>query len=268
MACIMRYGYRKSKRTTKREQPSRMELTRLNQELEEKLRQRTAELEGTSLRLQEAMLETYEALDEVAIWEERNRIAHDIHDMLGHQLAGAAVQLEAAKRLTHIDPDSARSKLDAALESVRRGLEDVRIAVRMMKEHSPKKDWADALHELMDEMERMTGVTINRLIHGDIPVLDAFTKKSIHHALQAGLANGMKRGASRRFDFSLRMEGNMLRFSLKHDGTSHTTMPDGDSTFLHAMNEKIRHLGGSVELLPTSPLGGAELRIALPLKNE
>lgn len=242
-----------------------LELAQLNQALEEQVRERTADLENTYRQLQDSMMETYEALGEVAIWEERNRIAHEIHDILGHKLTGAAMQLEAAKRLMLIDPDSAQSKLDAALESVRKGLEDVRVAVRMMKENSPKDDLAESLNELMDETEHMAGITIRRSISDDIPSLDALMKKTVYHALQEGLTNGIKHGGSKCFEFVLRMDGDTLRFALHNDGAPYTAVPYGFG--LSTMKEKIRHLGGSIELSVSDILGGSVLRIEIPLKD-
>nr|WP_306812747.1 ATP-binding protein [Paenibacillus soyae] len=257
------------KPVSKRELLARMqlhlELARLNQALEEQVKQRTADLENTYRQLQDSMMETYDALGEVAIWEERNRIAHEIHDILGHKLTGAAMQLEAAKRLMLIDPDSAQSKLDAALESVRKGLEDVRVAVRMMKENSPKDDLAESLNELMNETEHMTGITVRRSISGDIPVLDALMKKSVFHALQEGLTNGIKHGGSKQFDFALYMDEDVLLFALHNDGLPYTAAPYGFG--LSAMKDKIKHLGGTIELAVSDILGGSVLRIEIPMRD-
>ncbi|RIX49323.1 sensor histidine kinase [Paenibacillus nanensis] len=218
----------------------------------------------TYRQLQASMMETYEALGEVAIWEERNRIAHEIHDILGHKLTGAAMQLEAAKRLLRIDPDTAQSKLEAALESVRKGLEDVRAAVRMMKERPSKDDLVILLNELINETEQMAGVIIERYIH-PLPVLDAFVKKTVYHALQEGLTNGIKHGGSSLFFFTLRVEGDMLHFVLCNDGAPYTAVPYGFG--LSAMKERIKHLGGSIELTSLDNRYGSVLKIDIPLKE-
>ncbi|MBB3110285.1 signal transduction histidine kinase [Paenibacillus phyllosphaerae] len=241
------------------------ELSHLNQSLEEQVRERTAVLEETHAQLEASMKETFEALNEVAIWEERNRISHEIHDILGHKLTGAAIQLEAAKRLMPKDPEQAQNKLDAALESVRKGLVDVRAAVRMMKDDFSRANLPDTLNELMDETEQMTGITITRDIR-PLPELDAKHKKIIYHALQEGLTNGIKHGRCHRFDFKLYTDGDMIAFLLHNDGTPFAAVPDGFG--LSTMRERIRLLGGSVEMSRAhGDPAGALLNIRIPLQE-
>ncbi|MFD0692624.1 ATP-binding protein [Paenibacillus sp. GCM10027628] len=238
-----------------------LELARLNHSLEELVRLRTSELEQTYRQLQSSMNETLEALGEVAIWEERNRIAQDIHDILGHKLTGTIVQIEAAKRLMSKSPDTALQKLELAQETVRKGLDDIRVAVRMMKDDIGK-ELSSSLIELIEETTEMTGVTIEYDI-GELPDLDAMQKKVIYHALQEGLTNGIKHGKSSLFFFKLEFESDWVSFLLVDDGVSYTESPLGFG--LTAMKEKVQHLGGTIRIGPASS-GGCELGIMMPAR--
>ncbi|WP_248924424.1 ATP-binding protein [Paenibacillus hamazuiensis] len=258
-----------SKPITRRELLARvhvhLELTRLNHSLEELVLQRTTELEETHRQLQASMRETFEALGEVAIYEERNRIAHDIHDILGHRLTGAALQLEAVKRLIRHDPDNALSKLESALHSVRGGLEDVRSAVRMMKDDIRNGDLEQSIRELAEDTEELTGATVD-MQFGTIPTLDAMQKKVLYHAFQEGLTNGLKHGSGKQFRFRLASDNRMLTFRLWNDGAPYMSAPYGFG--LTAMKERILHLGGSIKLDSSVESGGTELLIEIPIKDE
>ncbi|HZG57986.1 sensor histidine kinase [Paenibacillus sp.] len=228
-------------------------------ELEEKHRQ----LEAEHARLESSTRETFEALREVSVWEERNRIAHDIHNILGHQLTGAAMQMEAVKRLVRIDPDTALEKLEAALESVRRGLGDVRSAVRMMKADVAGRAGAEELlRELIDATTAMTGVEIDAVFES-LPPLDALRKKMLYAALQEGLTNGIRHGGARRFALSLAAADGFVRFALASDGAPYVPVPDGFG--LSTLRERAEALGGALAIAPGDDDRGARLTVRLPV---
>ncbi|UUZ96968.1 response regulator [Paenibacillus sp. P25] len=72
-----------------------LQLSQLTHSLERLVQERTADLERTHLRLQQSMREAAQATAELQVVEERNRIAGDIHDIVGHTLTTSVIQLEA-----------------------------------------------------------------------------------------------------------------------------------------------------------------------------
>jgi two-component system sensor histidine kinase ChiS len=238
-----------------------LELSKLNHTLEDQVKQRTEDLEQSYRQLQLSMRETFEMMGEVTIWEERNRIAHEIHDILGHKLTVTIVQLEATKRLMATNPELALEKLELAQESVRRGLHDISDAVHTVKQDSKRADIHASLLGLIQETESMSGVTIEFDI-GKLPALNALQKKVLYHALQEGLTNGIKHGGSKRFMFQLREEAEQLHFSLVNIGKPYTNNAPGFG--LTAMSDKVGHLGGMIHLRAI-PHQGSELQLAFPL---
>lgn len=65
-------------------------------------------------------------LADLAVHEERDRIARDLHDILGHSLTVISVKSELAARMVDVDPDLARSELEQLQELARDALGDVR----------------------------------------------------------------------------------------------------------------------------------------------
>lgn len=243
-----------------------LQLSRLTSSLERLVQERTAELEQTNRDLIASMHETAQALAEVAVLEERNLIAHDMHDQVGHTLTAAMIQIEASKLLLESDPDRAIRKMDAAHDSVREGLDQVRRTVRMLKTVEEQEALLPAMHRLIRQTEEQTGVTVDYMI-APLPALDEALSATMYRALQEGLTNGIRHGGCARFSFQLSLDTPYLRFRLANDGQSYADGPLGFG--LTAMKERAEKLGGTFAIGANGergcliaidiPLSGAEL---------
>ncbi|MGY5341172.1 sensor histidine kinase [Paenibacillus glucanolyticus] len=229
----------------------------LKENLEQQVEERTRSLERS-------MRETSAALAEASVYEERNRIAQEIHDIVGHTLTSTILQIEAGKRLLYKDMQGGVQRLNEAQDLVRHSLNEIRGSVHMLKEDK-YADLANMLHELIRDTERNTGVIIHAAIH-DLPEwLSTAYKKTIYHALQEGLTNGIRHGGSKEFHFSLMPVGDRLEFRLQDYGIGARMIVMGFG--LKAMRERVEQLGGSLSV--DSRLGqGCMLRIDLPYQMQ
>lgn len=207
----------------------------LKDSLEEQVAERTSSLE-------QSMHETAVALAEVSIYEERNRIAQEIHDIVGHTLTSTILQIEAGRRLFFKDAEAASERLKEAQELVRHSLNEIRGAVHMLKEDK-HADFLPILRQLIRDTERNTGVVIHAAIY-EPPELSQAQKKTIYHALQEGLTNGIRHGGSTEFHFSLRTVGSNIEFKLKDQGQGAEQPKMGFG--LKAMKDRVEQLGGSL----------------------
>jgi two-component system sensor histidine kinase ChiS len=245
-----------------------LKLAQFHQTLEELVKLRTGELEETNRTLAGSVRETAEALTEVSVLEERNRIAHEIHDVVGHTLTAAIVQLEAAKKLADRDFVKSLEKLDVSKELVRKGLEEIRRAVRMLKDEGSSFELVPALHELLNETRAHTGITIECRLE-PLPVLSDLTQRVIYHALMEGMTNGIRHGRCSWFSFELYPDNDWLHFQLTNDGEAYGNAKPGFG--LTSMMERVHLLGGAVHIGSRSDSDGKEesdgcqLVIALPL---
>ncbi|WP_068779346.1 BREX system ATP-binding domain-containing protein [Paenibacillus sp. GM2] len=207
----------------------------LKDSLEQQVAERTSSLE-------QSMHETAVALAEVSIYEERNRIAQEIHDIVGHTLTSTILQIEAGRRLFFKDAEAASERLKEAQELVRHSLNEIRGAVHMLKEDK-HADFLPILRQLIRDTERNTGVVIHAAIY-EPPELSQAQKKTIYHALQEGLTNGIRHGGSTEFHFSLRTVGSNIEFKLKDQGQGAEQPKMGFG--LKAMKDRVEQLGGSL----------------------
>jgi len=227
----------------------------LKDSLEEQVAERTSSLELS-------MHETAVALAEVSIYEERNRIAHEIHDIVGHTLTSTILQIEAGRRLFYKDAEAASGRLKEAQELVRHSLNEIRGAVHMLKEDK-HADFMPILKQLIRDTERNTGVDIHASIY-ELPELSAAQKKTIYHALQEGLTNGIRHGGSTEFHFSLRPVGSYIEFKLEDRGQGAERIRMGFG--LKAMKDRVEQLGGSLTI-DTKLNQGCQILINLPYSS-
>ncbi|HLO18446.1 MAG TPA: histidine kinase, partial [Anaerolineales bacterium] len=99
-------------------------------------RQARAKAENLALQLEGAnrrLAEYASQAEELAVTQERNRLAHEIHDNLGHYLTIANVQIEAARATLHSDPGRAQAALEKAHGLVKKGLMSVRESVSALR---------------------------------------------------------------------------------------------------------------------------------------
>ncbi len=232
------------------------EMKQLNQQLEEKVKERTASLKRSQ---EEAM----KMVAERAVLEERQRLAKNIHDVIGHSLTIAIVQLESMKRLLQVEQmDKAMEALNASLELIRLGQQEIRRSIRMLGENDLSFDLIDEINRVIHRLVENTSVEIEQ--HIDLlPPLDLPMKKVIYHALMEGLTNGIRHARVKKFFFSLTQDGDSVTFKLTNDGVTDKKIQYGFglSFMEHAVNE----LGGTMQATIDQDL--FTLQITLPLKS-
>lgn len=228
-------------------------LEELNATLEEKVKERTDELARVHR-------ETANALVEQSKLEERNRIAREIHDTIGHTLTGVLMQIEAGKRLLGRDDRRAEEKMQAALEQIRRGLEEVRRSVHLLREDEAEDDTA-ALIGLLQAIMQNTGVEIRYQLSPALKLSPA-QRHVVYRALQEGITNGIRHGHSRSFAFRLTVEGKELRFLLQDYGRGAEKIRFGFG--LSSMRERVEELGGTLAV-EARPGEGLTIELTIPL---
>jgi len=220
------------------------------------LKVKTIEQQATYDELKEA----YERLEEMTILKERNKIAGEIHDTVGHTLTTVLVEMELGKKLASRDLPLALEKYNCAQAQVRKGLNELRKSVRMLDNGSDILDFAPSLLVLIKDTEKHTAVGINTNI-GELPELSIDIKKTLYNALQEGLTNGIKHGKGTAFVFKLVYENNNIIFYLADNGIGCSSVNYGFG--LKAMRDRIKELGGSLSI-ECEPNEGFSLEITIP----
>lgn len=210
------------------------------------------------------LMETSEALEDMTILKERNRIAREIHDTVGHTLTTVLIEIEAGKRLMTRDTNRAFEKLELAQEQVRKGLNDIRQSVRTLKDGHDIMSFEDAVSLLISETEKHAEVSISQNINFKNKLSEQ-AQKTLYHALQEGLTNGIKHGLSDSFNVSILDNYSGVSFNLSDDGIG---CDDITPSFgLLAMKDRVEALGGNISVQSKKDFG-CKIDIFIPVIDE
>lgn len=235
--------------------------------LYEGLRTVNSELEGavteTAISLEHSQKEAAGALIEKAILEERNRIAEDLHDTIGHTLTSVLLQIEAGKKLMNKqDVHVAIEKLENSQKQIREGLKDLRKSLFMLKEETENPgEFVSSIETFIRKTMDYTGVQVDYHITPDIR-LSASQKYVLYRALQEGITNGIRHGDARRFEFLLQTKDGIIEFVLKDDGKGSDEVVFGLG--LTSMKNRVRELNGLITIESANG-SGFSIKILLPV---
>ncbi|OBZ10248.1 hypothetical protein A7975_23135 [Bacillus sp. FJAT-26390] len=205
-------------------------------------------------------------LERKAKLQERTRIAREIHDSVGHTLTSALAGLQtAAHAIRRNHYPLAQEMIDRTKASILSGLDDVRSSVHLLRENIPGHLFIPDLTALIDETQKKTGVEITYAIDASMPELPPMIELTIYRALQEGLTNGLRHGASSKFHFTLSLRGSRIQFSLSDNGKAPLQIVYGFG--LNAMEERVTDVNGELSISKNRPASGVTLEITIPLQT-
>jgi signal transduction histidine kinase len=219
------------------------------------------ELQAAHRQLQEYAAQA----GQLAIAEERNRLAREVHDTIGHRLTVAAVQLEGAGRLIARDPAKAEEMVATVREQVREALHELRQTVATLREPlEADLPLDDALQRLAAGFEGATGLTINLLIPEAFPDLSAAHRLALYRAAQEALTNVQKHAQAGQVWLQVAQQEGSLTLRVSDNGVG---FPDehAEAGFgLRGIRERAAQLGGGLHIGNRAG-GGAQISLSLPV---
>ncbi|WP_329376219.1 sensor histidine kinase [Streptomyces sp. NBC_01351] len=201
---------------------------------------------------------------------ERNRLAREFHDGLGHHLTAIAVQLEKASAFQDRDPDTARQALADARRSADQALDDVRRSVRAMRDEDGPEPFS--LSAALADLARQAdggGPAVTLDLSGDEHGHRAEALTALYRAAQEGLTNARRHAGATKVRLSARYGEHEARLVVADDGSGFRadarTGDAGDASGfgLRAMRERLALLGGRVEV-DTGPGRGTTVTARVP----
>lgn len=128
----------------------------------------------------------------IAVLEERERIARDLHDAVAHHVSVVVIQAGAALRAADRRPADVRTALEAIGASGRKALTDMRRMLAMLGDQTDApRPGLDQLGELLEEV-RAAGLAVELSIRGQRPTLDPELDASAYRIIQESLTNALK----------------------------------------------------------------------------
>lgn len=203
---------------------------------------------------------------EVAALRERERIALEIHDSLGHELTTLVIQIEAARSFVD-DDDSAASYLSRAHAMSLQALAAVRRSVQKISSDPLERDALDtAIRRVCERFGRMSGIEL-AVFPDELPVLPPSDTTHIVNIVREALTNVARHAGARHIVVRAHTERGLLTMQVQDDGRGFDPRSNESGQGLRGMRSRAREIGATLEIR-SSPSGGCTVHLVVPLHAE
>lgn len=149
--------------------------------------------------------------------EERNKIAQEIHDKLGHTISGSIMQLEASKLLMEVDPEKSKSIMQTSIDSLRSGMESIRSTLKNIKPPAEQMG-INKIKLLVNSFSQKSGINGRVFYEGNIDIITYKKWKIIYDNISEALTNAMKYSAAKNLWVKIQVLNKMVKTEIKDDG--------------------------------------------------
>jgi signal transduction histidine kinase len=234
------------------------------------MRQRAREAEVAQQRAIEAEHEREEGARR-AVFEERVRIARELHDVVAHHVSMMGVQAGAARIVIDRDPHKAKDALAAIEASSRQAVDELHRLLGFLRQAGDTDDLAPTPG--MSQLPRLVaGMSESHLavevdVEGVQRPLPPTVDVSAYRIVQEALTNTLKHAGASRADVRLRYRPGELELEIVDDGRGAAgSSPAGAGLGLIGMRERAALHGGQLTAGP-APGGGFAVRVSLPTSD-
>ena len=201
-------------------------------------------------------------------YEERSRMARDIHDTLAHGLTAIAVQLEAARHVIGARPDEAAVHVGNALQLARESLREARRSVRALRPAALESgDLAEALQQLVGSRSAGRPEKFHFRLHGGPRALPGETEAQLLRVGQEALTNVLKHARAANVLVELAYGECEVRLNVEDDGQGcdlQRPNDQGEGVGLTGMKERAEQIGARL-VLRSSPGSGMAVTVTAPV---
>jgi signal transduction histidine kinase len=220
-----------------------------------------AELEQANAQLRRFSTE----VEELTITRERNRMAREIHDTLGHYLTILAVQLETATKLEERHDPRLPAELHEARRIATDCLAEVRRSVAALRPAGLATfTLSEALRRLVTETETAApGLCVTLDEEGDAQAMAPEVKVTLYRCVQEALTNVRKHARASKVLVRLRVEPDAVELTALDNGEPATSQAPTPGYGLVGMSERVALLGGTISAGP-EPERGWRVEVRVP----
>ena len=203
-------------------------------------------------------------VEELATTKERNRLAREIHDSLGHFLTVVNIQLEAAQAVFESDPTTAQDALAKAQALTKEGLAEVRRSVAALRASPMEGRPLEAAIEALLEKSRATGMLADLRVSGQARELAPQVEHTLYRVAQEGLTNVHKHARASHvtllLDYSAEESVSLV---LEDNGVGLDAEGLGEGFGLIGLRERVIILGGDLTIT-SEHAQGTRLEVRIP----
>jgi signal transduction histidine kinase len=208
----------------------------------------------------------HEAVQYLAVVDERERIGKDLHDGIIQTLYAISLSLEDVPDIMATDGAEAAARVDRAIDTLNAAIADLRqFVIGLRPEQVDRTDFTGLLAALIDQVRQNDIIDVDLDLPDERIDLPAHGRGELLHVAREALSNAARHGRATRVRVSLRREDSMLRLEVADDGIGFDPArpaPKGHHGIAN-MRDRAEALGGSIEII--SGEGGTTIIVRVPI---
>ncbi len=194
--------------------------------------------------------------------KERNRLAREIHDTLGHALTGITAGADACIQMLDVSPEMARKQMELIASTARDGMNEVRRSVKALRPDAVERfQLSEALCKLCENMRATSGAQILLKMDSSGLRLSPDEEDAVYRIVQEGITNAVRHGKATKIWVELAGAWRKLTVVVRDNGAGCSEVKPGFG--LKHMQERLRMLGGTLSIDGTD---GFEIKAIIPLR--
>jgi signal transduction histidine kinase len=203
---------------------------------------------------------------EVAVLDERNRMAREIHDTLAQGFTGIVLQLEAAEESLSDSPSSTATHIDRARKLARESLAEARRSVWALRPSAlEKRRLSDALRKEARMLSDEGRLQVTCHISGTDGELPIDVEEALLRICQESLTNIRRHAAATRVQVRLTVDKSQVKFTVRDDGIGFDPDTTREGSFgLIGIVERARSCGGTAHI-SSNPGEGTLVEVVIPV---
>jgi signal transduction histidine kinase len=207
--------------------------------------------------------------EQIAVGEERARIAREIHDGVGHSLTSVILQLELCQRLLRRDPDAAEALVVEQKGLLRHAMDEARELVFHLRPlELEASGFAACVRRHVQQLSRRAGLSVELSLPEAALPLSPAAELALARVIQEALTNAARHAAARKITVDVRTDRQQVVCLIEDDGQGFdpTAAPATNARGgfgLKGMRERTATLNGHLEI-DSAPGRGTRIRVALP----
>ena len=199
------------------------------------------ELEKVNEQIQEYAMMS----EKMAETRERNRLAREIHDTLGHTLTGIAAGIDACIATVDVAPETTKKQLELISNVTRDGIKEIRRSVSELRPDALERFSLDyAISKMVADMNAVSGARVYFNCQVKNLKFDEDEENAIYRVIQEGITNAIRHGKAEKIWITINREDSNILLQIKDNGVGSKEIKSGFGT--KHMKERIGMLGGTV----------------------
>lgn len=184
-------------------------------------------------------------MNRLQVLEERNRIAREIHDSLGHNMTTLIMQLQMSYHFLEDDKIKSKSLILDSVKTARDSLSGIREVVETLRGVDNTIVVGETIRNLINDFSQKTGVDIKFEITGDVAKPDIRANANLYRIIQESMTNAIRHGNATAIRVAINYSKNSISFSIKDNGVGAKIVDEGYG--IKGIRERVEDFNGNLK---------------------